>query len=109
MSERVPELLIQGMLESVERIRLYIQGFTYNQFLEDTKTSDAVVRNLQVLGEAANKVPKTLRRQSSDIEWIQIIRSRHIVVHDYFGVDLQIVWRIATVHLPPLQVALLRL
>ena len=109
MSERPPRVLIADMLEAVERILLYTEGMTYAEFREDTKTTDAVLRNLQVLGEAAGRVPKALRARAPDVEWSRIIRSRHILVHEYFGVDREIIWRIAEVHLPPLQQALLAL
>ncbi len=106
MSERSVHILVADMLEAVERIRIYTEGMTFDQFLQDHKTSDAVLRNLQVLGEAAKRVPESVRTLAPEIEWERIIRSRHIVVHDYFGIDYGIVWRIAQVHLPPLQTAL---
>lgn len=86
MSERDPGILIADMLEAAERIREYTEGLSFDQFRNDTKTSDAVLRNLQVLGEAANHVPERIRSMAPDIEWGRIIRSRHIVVHHYFGV-----------------------
>lgn len=106
MSERDPRILVSDMLEAIERIRAYTEGMSFDQFREDTKTSDAVLRNLQVLGEAANHVPENVRLMAPDIEWEGIVRSRHIVVHRYFGVDFEIVWRIVDVHLPPLYEAL---
>ncbi len=87
MSERAVHILVADMLEAVERIRTYTEGITFDEFLQDHKTSDAVLRNLQVLGEAANRVPEAVRMLASEIEWERIIRSRHIVVHDYFGID----------------------
>jgi uncharacterized protein with HEPN domain len=106
MSERQPQVLIGDMREAVERIRAYTEGMDFEQFLRDRKTGDAVLRNLQVLGEAASRVPHHVREAAPEIEWQRIIRSRHIVVHAYFGVDLEIVWRIVQVHLPPPEVAL---
>jgi uncharacterized protein with HEPN domain len=94
------------MLEAVERIGSYTEGLDFDQFVQDHKTADAVLRNLQVLGEAAGRVPEDVRAQAPDIEWTRIIRSRHIVVHDYFGVDYEIIWRIVQVHLPPLRASL---
>jgi len=106
MSERAPQILVDDMLEAIERIQSYTAGFHYAQFIEDRKTADAVLRNLQVLGEAANRVPEPTRARALDIEWERIIRSRHIVVHNYFGIDYEIVWRIIQVHLPPLRESL---
>ena len=109
MSERAVHILVADMLEAVERIRTYTEGITFDEFLQDHKTSDAVLRNLQVLGEAASRVPEAVRMLAPEIEWKRIIRSRHIVVHDYFGIDYEIVWRIVQVHLPPLRNSLTRL
>ena len=106
MSERAVHILVADMMEAIERIRAYTEGMAFDQFLQDHKTSDAVLRNLQVLGEAANRVPESIRALAPEIEWERIIRSRHVVVHDYFGIDYGIVWRIVQVHLPPLQTAL---
>lgn len=101
MSERDPRILVSDMLEAIERIRAYTEGMSFDQFRQDKKTSDAVLRNFQVLGEAANHVPEGVRLMAPDVEWERIVRSRHIV-HRYFGVDFEIVWRIVDVHLPPL-------
>ena len=106
MPERAPDVLIADMLEAVERIQAYTTGIDYEAFLNDQKTADAVLRNLQVLGEAANRVPDETRTAAPDVEWTRIVRSRHVIVHDYFGTDYEIVWRIVQVHLPPLQEAL---
>ena len=109
MSERAPSILFSDMLDSVESVLEYTAGMNFEGFLEDRKTRDAVIRNIQVLGEAANRVPKDIREGYPDIEWMRIIRSRHILVHDYAGIDYEIVWRIIEVHLPPLKEALLKM
>ncbi len=106
MSERAAHVLIADMLEAVERIRSYTAGMDFERFAQDAKTSDAVLRNLAVLGEAASRVPEAVRAEAPGVEWQRIIRSRHIVVHNYFGVDYEIVWRIVEMHLPPLRTAL---
>ena len=109
MSERAPSILFLDMLDSVETVLKYTLGMGFDEFLEDRKTRDAVIRNIQVLGEAANRVPKDIREQYPEIEWMRIIRSRHILVHDYAGIDYEIVWRIIEIHLPPLKDALLKM
>lgn len=103
MSERIPRLLLEDMLDSVTHIYKYTEGFNFDDFIADRKTRDAVIRNLQVLGEAANIVPKPIREIYPEIEWMRIIRSPHILVHDYAGIDYEIVWRIVEIHLRPLQ------
>ncbi len=102
MSECSPAVLVADMLEAVERILAYTDGMGYAASCDDAKTTDAVLRNLQVLGDAADRVPKIVRAQAPAVEWTRSIRSRHILVHGYFGVDREIVWRIVEVHLPPL-------
>ena len=99
-------MLLVDMLEAVEVIQEYIVGLDYESFLTNRMVRDAVVRNVQVLGEAANRVTKSFRDQYITIEWIRIIRTRHILVHEYFGLDYEIMWRIITIHLPPLQQAI---
>ena len=94
------------MLDAIQAIQQYTEGLDYEGFLANRMARDAVVRNIQVLGEAANRVPIEFRELHPDIEWSRIIRSRHILVHDYFGLDYAIIWRIITVHLPPLQQAI---
>lgn len=106
MYERQVSILLSDMLDALNAILDYTNGTDFATFLDDRKTRDAVIRNLQVLGEAANRVPKTTRDLYPAIEWMRIIRSRHIIVHDYAGIDYEIVWRIIEVHLLPLKTAL---
>jgi len=102
MSERSISILIEDMQEAIQSIQEYTLGMHEIDFLADKKTKDAVLRNLEVCGEAARKIPKPFRLTHPEIEWQKIIASRHIVAHDYFRVDYEIVWRIVSVHLPPL-------
>ncbi len=94
------------MLEAVDAIQEYTLGLDYESFLTNRMARDAVIRNVQVLGEAANRISKPFRDQHPAIEWMRIIRTRHILVHDYFGLDYEIIWRIITVHISPLQEAI---
>ena len=103
MSKRLAYILLTDMLEAVEAIQDYIIGLEYESFLNNRMARDAVVRNVQVLGEASNRILKTFRDQHTTIEWMRIIRTRHILVHDYFGLDYEIIWQIITVNLPSLQ------
>lgn len=94
------------MQEAIETIQQYTAGLEYQAFKSNGMARDAVVRNVQVLGEAANRIPKAFRDQHTSIEWGRIIRTRHILVHDYFGLDYAIIWQIVTINLPPLQQAI---
>jgi len=91
------------MMDAIIAIERYTDGYDFEQFVTDAKTGDAVARNLMILGEAANRIPIDYREQHPDVEWTRIIRSRHVIVHDYFDLDHEIIWRIITVHLPELK------
>lgn len=91
MSEREPCLLIEDMLESALKIITYTENFTYQQFINDDKTIDAVIRNFEIIGEAANKLPTEFKLNHDNIYLKQIKGFRNRIVHDYFGVDYRIV------------------
>jgi uncharacterized protein with HEPN domain len=106
MSKRSPELLVQDIWESIEKIERYIENLTQDKFQNDEKTTDAVVRNLEIIGEAAGRLPEDFTNQHSEIEWVKIIGLRNRIVHEYFGVDLQIIWQILKKDIPTFKVSL---
>ena len=102
MSKRNPSLLLEDILQAVEKIDLYTEGMSQEAFMKDSRTIDAVVRNLEIIGEAASRIPEEFRTRYPDIPWRRIVGLRNRIVHEYFGVDLDIVWSVLTVDLPPL-------
>lgn len=86
------QLQLEDILDAVSRIRLYTQGMSYNEFASDIKTQDAVVRNLEVIGEAARALPESIKAGAPIVEWRKIIGLRNILIHEYFGVNLPIIW-----------------
>ena len=72
----------------------------HDAFAEDEKTVDSVVRNMEIIGEAANRLPQNFKTQHAEIEWPKIIGLRHRIVHDYFNIDVDIVWQIIQEDLP---------
>jgi len=84
-------------------------GLTKENFAENDLVLDAVVRNLEIIGEAARHLPETLRDKYAEINWRRVIGFRNIVIHEYFDVDPEIVWVIATHHLPHLKTVLERM
>ena len=100
MSKRSLALLVEDIWESIEKIERYTEGMTQDSFQNDEKTTDAVVRNLEIIGEAASRMPDDFTDQHSEIEWVKIIGLRNRIVHEYFGVDLQIIWQILKKDLP---------
>jgi uncharacterized protein with HEPN domain len=102
MSKRDTLLLIEDMLQSSLKIKKYTAGLNFESFSEDEKTIDAVVRNFEVIGEAANRIDENYRISNPQIEWVRIRGFRNRIVHEYFGIDLSIVWEIIQSYLEKL-------
>ncbi|MFN9596372.1 MAG: DUF86 domain-containing protein [Bacteroidota bacterium] len=106
MSKRVPGLLVADMIESAEKIISYTDGFSLEEFINDDKTVDAVIRNFEIIGEAANRLPDEFKTANPQIEWSTLRGFRNRIVHDYFGIDYSIVWNIIKNYLPGLLTSL---
>lgn len=102
MSSRSAELLIEDILAAAKKIQRYTNGMTFEEFTVDEKTADAVARNFEIIGEAANRLPDKFKAQYSNIDWDRIRGFRNRIVHDYFGIDYSIVWNIVHNFLPAL-------
>lgn len=87
MSKRDPKLLLEDIRAAIEKIERFVAGMDRDCFRADDKTIDAVVRNLEIIGEAARQIPKTFKEKNTDIPWGQIVGLRNRIVHDYFGLD----------------------
>ena len=92
MSEREVLLLVEDMLDATNKIFTYTKGLSYEQFISDNKTIDATVRNFEIIGEAANRIPNDFKFTHPEIEWRRIIGLRNRIIHEYFGIDYLIVW-----------------
>ena len=103
MSPRSVALLLEDMRERIGRIETFLSGLERDAFLRDARTSDAVVRNLEVIGEAASRLPAEFRASCPDVPWGRIVGLRNRVVHAYFDVDLELVWTIVETELPRLR------
>lgn len=103
MSKRELNPLLIDMLEAIADALNFTQGHNYESFIADNKTRHATLRCIQVIGKAANRIPKEKRDEHQEIEWSRIIRSRNIIVHEYDAVDYEVIWKIVTVYLPPLK------
>lgn len=93
---------LRDIHDAATAIMGYVAGMNYEQFVVDQRTVDAVIRNLAVIGEAANSVPEDVRQRYPDVEWDGMRRMRNFVVHVYFGVDTPLVWKTVQEDLPPL-------
>jgi uncharacterized protein with HEPN domain len=109
MSKRDPHLLIEDIIDSGNKILEYTKNLTYDEFVMDNKTIDAVVRNFEIIGEAANRLPEDFKDVHPEIDWYRIRGFRNRIVHDYFGIDYSIVWEITKSYLPQLMSSLLSL
>lgn len=101
-SER--RLYVEDMLAAIAKIERFTKGFAFEEFANDELVQDAVIRNLEVIGEAAKKLPPEAKQRCPEIAGL-----RDILIHAYFGIDLEIVWDIVTNKLPELKAALQRL
>lgn len=94
MSKRDTSLLLEDMIEAANKIERYTDGMSYEAFINDEKTIDAVVRNFEIIGEAANRLGTLFHESHDEIEWQRIRGFRNRIVHHYFGIDYEIVWSI---------------
>lgn len=95
-------LYLDDIREAIQAIREYTEGLTFESFSGDRKTIDAVIRNLEIIGEAAKNLPEEFKAMSGDIEWRKIVGLRNLLIHEYFGVSKPVVWDIVQNKLDPL-------
>lgn len=102
MPPRGWRLRIEDILDSIEAILDYTSGMTLDEFSADRKTVDAVLRNFTIIGEASRHVPPEIEARHPGVPWIEMRGMRNIIVHEYFGISLAIVWQTVQARLPPL-------
>jgi uncharacterized protein with HEPN domain len=100
MSKRSALLLLGDILDACLKIQNYTVDFTYEEFSKHEMVIDAVIRNFEIIGEAANRLPEDFKDNHPEIDWHRIRGFRNRIVHDYFGVDLSILWKIKNENLP---------
>lgn len=99
---RDPRVHLKDILEAVRRIGSYTVNMDLVAFAKNDMAIDAVIRNLEVIGETAGRIPEEIRAGSPEIEWRKIIALRNVLAHEYFGVHTKIVWDVIVDKLPPL-------
>ena len=103
MSIRSVEMYVEDIMVAIDRIFGYVQGFDILVLENDQRTIDAVVRNLEIIGEAANSIPENVKSKNPEVPWYEMRGIRNMVVHEYFGVDLDIIWQTINEDLPLLR------
>ena len=95
-------LYVQDIVEALRNVVEFTTGMTRSEFFDDKKTRDATIRNLEIMGEAAKKVPDGIRSLAPDIPWRRVAGLRDVLAHDYFGIDSAILWDIIVNEVPAL-------
>ena len=97
------KVYLDDILESIEKIEDYAQGKNWSDFAKDTELQDAVLRSLEIIGEAVKHIPDEVKEKHSEVEWKKIAGARDIFVHEYFGVSLERIWDTVLKDLPKLK------
>ena len=96
-------VFIEHILESISLIETYVGGISKEGFLASTQTQDAVMRRLEIMGEAVRNLPPEFRDKHPEVPWRQIAGMRDVLIHQYFGVDLELTWTVVKRDLPELK------
>ena len=97
---RTYRMYLEDIQMAMNRIDEYISGLNFIDFKRDYKTVDAVIRNFEIIGEASKNLPKEIKEKYSEIPWSEMYLLRNKVTHEYFGIDYEIIWDIASNYLP---------
>lgn len=100
---------IQDIVDSIKETEEFTKGLSFDDFKKDKKTVNAVIRSLEIMGEAAKKIPDELRKKYTGIPWKEMTGIRDKLIHEYHGVDLEIIWKVVKEELPPLKPLILKL
>lgn len=102
-AKKDPKIFLEHILESIDEIEKNINGMSEVKFSRLTTIQDAVVRRLEIIGEAVRNIPDSFRKKHAKIPWKKIAGLRDILIHEYFGVDMGLVWKITNKDIPKLK------
>ena len=103
MNQKDPKIFISHILECIEKIEQYLQGKSKEDVLDSSQLQDAVIRRIEIIGEAAKNIPDKIQDEHPEIQWNEAKGMRNILIHEYFGVDLDLTWEVAKKDLPNLK------
>jgi len=103
------KVYLKDILNAIQKIEKYTKNLSFNGFVKNELVQDGVLRNLEVIGEAVKKIPDEVKNKNPEIEWRKIAGLRDILIHEYFGIDLNIVWDIIKNKIPELKKKVLKI
>lgn len=102
-------VFLKHILDSIRYINEYTKDKSQEEFLDSAETQDAVMRRLSIIGEASKNISPALREKHSRINWKAIVGLKNVLVHEYFGVDMKVIWHIAKDDVPNLKSEILKM
>lgn len=102
--KRKNSLYVKDILDAIASIESFTDGMNYARFKDDDKTSSAVIRKLEILGEATKSIPSEIRQGHKDIPWADMAKTRDKIIHGYFGIDYDVIWKTIKERLPTIKV-----
>jgi uncharacterized protein with HEPN domain len=109
MSEFIPEFMIRDILDCIRKIQSFTKDHDFYSFVKDEKTIDAVLRNIEVIGEAVNRIPDYFINEHPEVNWRIIVNTRNRLIHGYDSIDYNIIWEIISNKIPELRAQLEKL
>jgi uncharacterized protein with HEPN domain len=107
--KREPGIFIDHILECIQLVEEYTGAITIDEFLQSKQQQDAIIRRIEVMGEAIKNIPSEIKDKYPDIPWKEIAGMRDILIHFYFGVDLKLTWDVAKIEIPKLKKEILKI
>ena len=98
-----PEVFLSHILESIDLIEGYSEGITLVEFIESPQLQDAIIRRIEIIGEAVKNLPEDFKKDHPEIAWQKIAGMRDVLIHQYFGVDLALTWDVIQSDIPDLK------